>query len=214
MTIPKVKRVVMNMSEKKFVNASLWTRSLPYQVTTSWVAFSFLLGSVSSAINSGSNIQTAGIPQGTTSATRIGNKIRITSIKYRFLIMPTGGMDTTGGNICRVAIYDNKQTNGTLVSPLDAYQSNTTTSLRNPNGLQKVTIKRDVSMAMVPTSATSSGPIHVLAGALYPNRVIQYTGTAATIADLLGHDYGFMIVADVSPCCEVVGEWQVNFIDA
>jgi len=203
MTVPRVRRVIMSMSEKKVANYAINTRAVPGGLGATWAAVSFFNGPAA----------ITGIQQGTTASTRIGNKIRISKISWSFAFLPMAAVDASGGNTCRFIIYHNKQTNGTLVATADIFQSNQVTSQRNINGLQKVTVLRDQTMAMVPTSATTSGPTYPLTGAIYPNKIIQYTGNTATIADMLVHDYGFAVISDAASCCEFYGEWQIQFTD-
>lgn len=204
MTPKRVKRIVTSMSEHKFVNYAIGTRAAGNAIVASWGVLSFLNGPAG----------TTGIPIGTTASTRIGNKIRLVSIKYSFVFLPVATMDASGGNNCRFVIYRNNQCNGTLVSAADAFVSNQTTSPRNVNNLKKISILRDSIMTMVPTSGTTMGPAYPITGTIYPKSVVTYTGTAATIADILMKDWGFMVIADAASCCEYYGEWQLNFTDA
>jgi hypothetical protein len=195
----------MSMAEKKTYQISYYDVALPTGITDSWQSQSFFTN----------HLGVAGLQQGTGTSNRIGNKIFVTHIEYRFTIKPTAGagMDLSGGNQCRFAIYHNKQCNQAPPVMTSVWAINGVNSCRNPDLLKQYSVSADRIMSMVPTSATTIGPAFPIIGVIRVNKVIEYTSNLATIAALMKDDYGFMVISDKTPCCEIYGQWQIRFTD-
>lgn len=197
----------MSMAEKKWIINTYYTLATPgpHAIPDTWETQSFMLN------KSGSG----GIQQGTANYNRIGSKIYVRSIEYRFIIKPTGGagMDLTGGNNCRFIVYHNKQTNGAQVTGAQLFFDNTVTSVRNGDNLKQFSVLRDTIMSMVPTSATTIGPAFPVVGSIRVMKMFDFGNNGGTITDLIKDDYGFAMIADKATCCEIYGSYNVHFTD-
>jgi len=204
-SVPRVRRIVMAMNEKKFKTFAWGTRALPNAIPASATPFSFLM------LPAG----TGGIIQGTAVDQRIGNKIFVTKIVYKFMFIALAGLDASGGSSCRFALYHNKRTNGALITGAQLFTNpGSIVASRAPNDQVLADVTREQMMSMVPTSATTSGPIYPVMGTIYPKKTLTYVSNGGTIADLIKDDYGFICWADAASCCEIYGEYTVFYTDA
>jgi len=203
---PAIRKVVYAMAEKKSRIVSFGTVAAAAALTATWVPISFFAG--------GSD--TDNIRIGTGSNQRIGSKIFVTSIEYRFTIKPTAGagMDASGGNQCRFVIYHNKQCNGALPTVLQIFNTNTVNSLRNQDFTRKISLLRDSIMSHSPTSSTTVVPAYPIVGFIPINKVVTFSTDAAGIAPIINDDWGFAVISDLANCCEFYGEFMVRYTDA
>lgn len=203
-TTRRIKKVVMSIAERKYKTFAWNTVAAPNSMAASWFFQSFFVGS---ALN-------GGIIQGTDANTRLGNKIYVEGIRYRFVAKGQGTVDATGGSNCRFAIYHNKQCNGVATSGAEVMTTNTVVATRNPDYVRKIAVKRDLTMSMTATSGTTVGPAWPIIGYCKVNKVIDMVTNTGTITQLIKDDFGFGFIADVAACCEIYGEYTILFRDA
>jgi len=202
---PAVRRIVTSMAEKKWKNSTYGSVGGPIAVGNTWTAVSFF----------GGPTDTNNIAVGNDVNTRIGNKIFVSNIEYRFTIKPTGGagMDVTGGNQCRLAVYHNKQCNSTLVSAAQVFTRDSINAVRHPDYLRKISLKRDVIMNMTPQSSTVVGPAWPVIGMIKVNKVMDMGTSSISIGSMIKDDFGYLIIADFVTCCEYYLEWIIRYTD-
>jgi len=202
MTISKarIKKVVMNMAEKKYFNQTLFSGSLS---AITWTFGSFL----------------AGLQQGTAATNRIGNVIRVHAIYAQVVIDTTVASVNTGGSVCKWIVYHNKEAVGAVPTGAQIYDADNFSALRNVILMPRFKVMREGSHSMVVTSATtvpgnySTGPAHMFMVAIYPKKKIDYQSNAGTISDLFKDDYGFGFVAGHANCCSFTVKTKVVFSD-
>lgn len=195
----------MSLAESKHKVQAYQSFSLPLVMNATWTFNSFF----TNALNANT------IQIGTSSSDRIGSKIFVKSIEYRFIVKPTGGggMDTSGGNTCRFIVFHDRQTNGALISPLTVFRADNVNTMRNQDQLKRAFVKRDMLMTMISTSSTTVGPTYPIVGKLAVNKTFTYISNTDSIASLLTDNYGFGFIADAGLCCEIYGEYIVHFTD-
>lgn len=195
-----VKRVVNSNVEKKFWNIDLYTAQA---AATTW--------SFQSAC--------AGLVQGTTASTRLGNKVKLHRIDFLIAVLPAVGAAMANGTRCRLILYHNRAANGALPTATALFDTNDCISLRNETQRTKFTIMREYvhnMSALTITSAdvlASAGPPAQFIWSIYPKHTLTYTANTGTSTDLLTHDYGFGFVAD-DTCCAVTCKTKMVFTDA
>lgn len=196
---------MMSLAESKHKTQVFFAAAVPSAISASWTYQSFF--------TSPTNTNT--IQPGTGVDMRIGNKIFVKSIEYRFIVKPTGGagMDITGGNTCRFVIFHDKQTNGQLIAPGLLFRADNVNTTRNQDQLKRVLIKRDMIMTMMSTSGTTVGPTYPIIGKFAVNKVFNFVSNTDSIAAFLKDNYGFAVISDFALCCEMYGEWIVHFTD-
>lgn len=181
-TIPtaRIKRVVNSMAEKKFVDLTLFNGGLVGTYTV-WSAL-------------------AGIVQGTTASTRIGNKIRVHAIEFNVYCYPA--TVTADGVSARFVVYHNKETVGALTTGSMVFSADNFMALRNTTLQPRISVLRDRMCHCVITALDGAtkgyGPPHSFKWTIYPNKLIDFQSNAGTISDLLKDDYGMMAAASAA----------------
>lgn len=196
LSAPRVRRAIINIAEKKFVNTSIATRASMTAVTNAWLFTSCI----------------AGIQQGTSASDRIGNKAYIHSITVRFSLIPSF-VTVVSGVQCRFVMYHNKEAVAALPGPTTVWTTDTFNSQRNLTLKPRVSLLKDMTMAHVNTTTTSGGPPYMMACTIYPKKIVDFQSSAGTISDLFKDDYGFGWCADANSCCQYYGTVQVVFSD-
>lgn len=196
------RRVINSQLEKKFFNKTLYS-GIP--ANTTWL--------MDSAI--------AGLQQGTTASTRLGNKVKLVRIEFSIAINPTSNPAMlSSGSKCRVILYHNRQTNGVQTDGATLFDANTILSLRNVPNMPKLSVLKDyvhnMSVLTVnPSTAApmSSGPPIQFKWVIHPKQVISFITNATDITAMLTHDYGIGFCADDAGCCEVSVLTKLVFCD-
>lgn len=204
---PLVRRVVMNMAEKKYFEADIMTFASPVPAT--WAFASAL----------------AGIQQGTAATNRIGNKIFVHTI--RFLIgmrTPATVAATTVSEQCRCVIYHNKEAVGTLpVGVNGVFTHNGISSNRFQPLVNRYSLLRDGIHTFSPlvynstTNQVALGPPIQYVWTINPRKRIDFQSNSGTISDLYKDDYGVGCVTSGTGgvgTCEMLVRVQVVFSDA
>lgn len=164
----------------------------------------------------------AGIDQGTTASTRIGNQIYVRKIEVMINILPyTPAFEgQTPGHFCRLILYRNKQTNGSLPDFSILFNKNMYNSLRNVPNIRRIVITRDYMHSFQRLSLEDGAlPGPTITGTstfqwtIYPRRKIQYSANTSSIADILSNDIGIGWSGSHNGCCRLDLQWQVWFND-
>lgn len=190
-----------SVMEKKFYDQAQASIAIP----TTWALDSFL----------------GQIINGTGPSNRTGNKIMLKSFEVFIQILPQVAAGMSNGTACRFIMWHNKETNGALLTAGTLFPvTNSITAVRNSASLPKVSVLRDEYHTMVVTGTDSTGavktvgPIKVIHWKVFPNKVIDYTGTGGGVADLLKHDYGIGYIATSATCCNIQYTLKMVFTDA
>lgn len=197
-SIPRIRKIMYTTSETKFNDQTLTTG--PSLTTWGFASPCFF------------------IQQGTAANQRIGNKIYVKSIQFSCYMVPLVTM-TGAGVLCRFVVYHNKETVGALPTGLRIFVSDDVRSLRNTSNVPRFSILRDMTHSMVITSTNAAtvngvGPTKLVQFTIYPKKVIDFTGTTGTIADLLKHDYGIGFCCSQAAACNVDVICKVQYSDA
>lgn len=198
---PLVRRVVMNMAEKKYFENTILSSTT---VGTTWMFHSAL----------------AGITQGTAAYNRIGNKIFVHSIKFMVYITPNANEVASSNIRCRCAIYHNKEAVGALPTGSAVFTSDSIFGLRYQPLLSRYTIVKDTLHTMVAGAQGNAantyalGPQGQFVVTVYPKKRIDFSSNAGTISDLFKDDYGMCCVSSNTTQCNMSVWVQVIFSDA
>jgi len=210
-----VKRVITNIDEKKLVfgtNFSATTVS-----SASWALNSL-------AITSGTF---PGFAQGTTSANRIGNRIRIVSWDIAVIIRPKAHIDMANGTICRFVVALDKTPAGALPANTDVF--NIATSFASSynfvnvatgasgagQGRFSILLDKQHTMVAITAGGTESGP-PLVANYRLPmkGKIIEFNGAGVLIGQLIQNNPLFLFCADAANCCDIELQSSVVFTDA
>lgn len=197
-----VKRVVMNMAEKKyFTQPTLYANT---DVQATWTIQSVI----------------AGLVQGTAATQRIGNKIQLHRIDWVIKVMPQVTTMNSNGSYCDFIVYHNKRAQAALPTGATMFLNDNVLGQRNQNYVNSQSILKRVRHTMgistynAATAATSVGPMGQWNFSVYPKKRINFVSNAGTISDIQGDDYGVGFCADAAACCKISISVQVIFSDA
>jgi len=196
----RVKRIVSNMAEKKFLDGSFSAGGSNLFVFTSLLT------------------QT-NIPQGTSANNRIGNKIFVHYIDVNILMTAIVANMPVNGVICRNGFYKNKDPRGTLPASADVFVSNAVASSRATPKQTSVTLYGDAQSTMVVTgvngvAVVAAGPPMIRRYRLKVNRQIEYGSNVGSISDMWKEDWGFYTICGVLNAMSVEVNYKVVFSDA
>lgn len=195
-----VRQVVQNQAEEKYFAQNLYNGQL---TGATWL--------MKSAI--------AGIVQGTTASTRLGNAIRLKRIDFAIYVEPNGtGMGITG-SVCKLMLWHNKQASGAVLSPTTLYNADNINALLNWSQHNRCTeLKVQYCNMWTQTisgsASTSANGTMRFNWSIFPKTRIDFVANNGNNADILSDDYGFGFVSDVLSCCKVTCNVQVIFTDA
>jgi len=126
-----------------------------------------------------------GMAQGTSASTRIGRKILMKSLEWKFRLLVEAGATT---NLIRYAIVVDHQSNGAAPAITDIYDSVNPTALRNISNKARFTVLYDSGLiTMIGNTTTVAVGLEQLGSEGYKriNIPVQYNvGTAGTVGDI------------------------------
>lgn len=230
----KVRKVVTNMAEAKFVDVRF---ANPVQIGAGSSSLSFSL--------------TNGILQGTTSdaSTRVGNRIFIKGIWVSLKIIPSqaslGMVDAKRPQFCRVMIVKNTEGAAGLVNIFELFTANGSSAtqaswcsaFRNSLFYKKYQVLADRVHQMSPGASVGSevmnGPGGIATfyipiqkqfnfrastptgGMFQYNSADVFAASWHEVNNVLGDDYQCLMTADNndSSCCSITMSWKVLFND-
>lgn len=156
----------------------------------------------------------AGLTQGTSQTSRIGNGVHIVAIEFVLEVTPVAGNVSNDGDTCRMVIYHNKAPAGSLPTAAQVWDSNNLTTGRNVVFKDQFRILEDFNHNMVITTTTPTvGPRFNRIVRVTPRENFQYQGNVGTISDCFTSDYGMGYVATGSSCCNITITSKVWFKD-
>jgi len=208
-----VKRVVTNLDEKKIVQG----RNLaPYTAPATWSVLSLL-----------ANFGTfPGIAQGTSSSTRIGNRIRLVSMEVSIIVVPViTGTDNQDGMQCRFLIVKDSQCNGAVIAGVGGVMA--AENIASPYNFQlvgtrsygagsnRLRVLLDKQHAMNMTSGTAAGP-PMLVNFKVPvyGTIVEFSGAGVANSDILKNNIHLVFDADAGDCCNFEVWTSVIYTDA
>lgn len=169
-----------------------------------WTFFSFL----------------AGLQQGTSPATRVGNQIKIVAVEAFVNIFPQVANMGGGGDVCRVVIYHNKAAGGLVAQSAAVWDTNVLTTGRNVNFKDQYSILADFTHSMTVTAdnggtgaALWAGPRFFKCVRVPMKHAAKFNGNSGTTSDLSEDDIGVGFVSSGANCCNIVVTSKVWFKD-
>jgi len=161
--------------------------------------------------------------QGTSSSTRLGNRVFIESIELNISMNCIAGTNNQVGAICRFVVVMDRQANGAVIPGIPSFfQDDNVLSVRSvagfPRYLQLKNIQRTMQATQVSTGGTpgnteASMPevIHVY---IPVRRYTQYQSNAGTISDILTNSICYGMLASTNNTCQVQMRGKLTFRDA
>ncbi len=150
--------------------------------------------------------QMTNIAQGLTDITRLGSKITVVGIQFRYLCKDTVQQLT------RIMLVQDKHTDGAIYIAADVLadvtQVDAITSLRNRNEMSRFRILYDVAHAISLTGKDS----YYVSKFIKLNIPLRYDGNAGDITDLTGNSLSLMHWSEVANG-SITGFWRVFFTD-
>lgn len=147
------------------------------------------------------------VPEGTTDVSRVGNKITVTNVNIRFVILVD---DRTTAVIfnrnVRFILYIDRQANGSTPQPSEIIGVPTSVeyrSYRNLDSVDRFVILHDsfIHVPMITTNAahTMIGPTKVYTLNKKIECPIHYNGTTGATTEVRSNNIGFLMVCDTPP---------------
>lgn len=160
-----------------------------------------------------------GIAQGNTNITRVGNKIFLKQIQFMFMIHGNGTALEPDGNQVRVIVYHNKSALGAVPDAASVFHNDTIHTMRNTELQPRFAVLKDFMHTIMVTGIKStdvftSGPRKCIRVNIYPNKVVDFTGTGSTIAAIWKDDYGYAFSGTNSSDAGITVRWKVLWTDA
>ncbi len=177
---------LMSMKEKKFLDS----------------AHQFSTVSLDGEFNSTSNQLT--IPQGVTESTRVGRKIMIWSVSFRFTVTVPVGSDNQEYDFVRIIVYKDKQCNGEIPLVTDLLEStawNSENNLANKGRFQflydkKVHITHNNACYDGATISASGGQKHFQFTKYFKGGIpIEFTSTTGALSERTSNDINVMAIS-------------------
>ncbi len=151
-------------------------------------------------------VELTNLAQGLTDTTRIGNKIMLSGLQFRYL-----AKDTVQNSV-RVMIVQDKQTNGAIFAAADVLADVTAidnvASLRNRDESLRFRVLYDRVHLI---SLTGKDSVYV-SKFIKLNVPVKYDGNAGTIADITSNSLAILHVSEVASS-NITGFWRVFFTD-
>lgn len=198
LTVPRLKRMIYTTQELKHKE---------FDIPGFAVGINWALDSVLETIQ-----------QGTASNERIGDRIYVKSIQVSFYMQCIPATFDKAGAICKVLLYHNKQAAGNLIQATTMFTGDDFWAHRNLTRMPAVSIPSLRSSSMFVTSIDAAGnafsPPSVITLRIAPRKVIEYTGTTGTVADLLRDDYGYGVVCNTPTSMAVTIRGTITYYDA
>ncbi len=148
------------------------------------------------------------IPQGVQNVQRIGARVRIKKIQWRFQLRldVSAGTGLETGDVCRIILYQDKQCNGATAAGADilnAASSGTSyLAFRNLDNVRRFTILMDRTYDMNVLAAAGDGTAnataeHHLSDTFFKDVdiVIDYDGAAGALTEMRSNNIGMLLQA-------------------
>ncbi len=163
------------------------------------------------------------IGQGITEKTRIGRKITITNIawKYDILLSAATAANVTAEQV-RVILYLDKQCNGAAAAVTDVLETDDYNSYRNLANISRFNILMDKVYTLIASSGSGRGATDTLAFGedlvqdTYFKRVnipIEFNSTAGAIGEIRSNNIGILLLSKTGAITEFNGNMRLRFSD-
>ncbi len=163
------------------------------------------------------------IAQGLTESTRVGRKVVIRGInwRYRFESFP---LATTAGQVpneVRLILYLDQQANGAGAAVLDILETSNIHSFNNLSNRDRFKILMDRVIVLNPVAgaggftAANEWPGVGVIDSFYKkcNIPIEYSGTTGATAEIRSNNIGVLIVASVGATADMTSQFRIRFTD-
>lgn len=162
------------------------------------------------------------IAGGTTESTRIGRKMTIQNINWRFDIVfnDTTTVDTTSEAV-RVMMYVDHQANGATAAALDILETDHYQSFNNLSNKNRFTILFDRTYSFSsPSGASTASPTVVFGEQIITDQMyksvnipIEYSAQAANITELRSNNIGVMLLSKSGNLTTFGSKIRIRFSD-
>ncbi len=165
----------------------------------------------------------SGITQGTSDTQRIGRKINLKKIQYRFLVSKNPTTTLTTAGILRFMILVDHQCNGTQPAVLDILETAGFQSFRNLANKDRFTTLLDRNYALNyqaggPSSTTTTTFAEIQHYDFWSTKAdfsipIEYDANTGAIGDLTSNNLVFLLIGEVTDII-VTGQIRYRFTDS
>lgn len=163
-----------------------------------------------------------GIAQGTGESQRIGRKVTIRSLFWRYhLQLPTinAGTSTAVSDVVRVVVYQDSQTNGAAAAVTDILETDNYQSFNNLANSGRFKILYDKQHVLNYTALGSDGTTmdaasNMRTGSFYKkcNIPIEYSSTTGAITELRTNNIGVLLLSR-NGVCEFESKMRLRYSD-
>ncbi len=143
------------------------------------------------------------IAQGTTESTRIGRKVNIRGVywKYTVDIPPASGGGGGTGDTVRVILYQDKQTNGAAAGITDIVESADYQSFYNLSNIGRFDILMDRTHALNPSAGAGNGTANDFGEVTHSYKFgtnklipIEYNSTTGALTEVRSNNLGVLLL--------------------
>lgn len=163
------------------------------------------VASAGAILNSGTQVV---ISQGTSQSQRIGRKVCLKNINWRYNInLPSAALMTSTSDMCRVILYWDKQANGATAAGADILTSVNVYGYNNLSNMNRFIILYDKVHSINATAAVYNGAAIETGSrdqwySVYKkvDIPIEYSGTDGTIDEIQSNNIGVLLVSEAGLC--------------
>lgn len=158
------------------------------------------------------------VPQGVTESTRIGRKMTIRSINWRYnLTLATSTTTTADGDTVRLILYLDKQCNGATAAVTDILETAEYQSFNNLSNKDRFTILADRHHTLNSGSALTLNIQGVQENGSFFKKCalpIEYSSTTGAISEIRSNNIGILTVSKNDNLVALDGRMRIRFSDS
>lgn len=164
-----------------------------------------------------------GIAQGVTQSTRIGRKMMVVAIGFRFdlELLAATGATAQNGEIVRVILFWDKQCNGTVSTVTDMLASDSYLSYTSLANSGRYEFLLDKTFIVNQAGGAGNGTANDFGNVLRHHKMykklkvpIEYSGTAGATSELRTNNFGIMVLSRDGSIAALDGKVRVRFTDS
>lgn len=162
------------------------------------------------------------IPSGTGESQRVGRKVWIKNIGFRFTLNLPGVPNGVAGisEVVRMILYLDKQCNGVTALPLDILEDDDYQGFNNLSNKERFTIMMDKRITLNRQATGSSDVINFHAEISHEYNMykkcyipVEYSGTDGTIDEIRSNNIGLVFFSKVGAVADFHGHIRFRFTD-
>lgn len=163
------------------------------------------------------------IAQAVTESARIGRKVTVTSINFRYILENVGVLDssvTQSQDIVRIIVYLDKQANGAIATVTDLLETASVLSFRNLHNVDRFQFlmdrTHDVKNGSAAGNSSTSDYGRSLSSFTWFKKCsvpLEYTGTAGLLSEMTSNNVGAMVISEINSATTLSSQYRLRYTD-